>query len=353
MSMIARQIVILVVLGASFSSTIVYMSRHRALSYRYTLGWLFFGLIIMVSAIPLFFLKFFANLLGVSQLNIGLLALGMVSVLISVEISLTLSKIANRQRELGLHIALASGSELLSPGDTNTLVIIPALNEEESIGSVVRDCQQAGYVCLVIDDGSIDKTGVIATELGAYVLTAPFNLGIGVALRAGFVWAVQNGFSRVVQCDADGQHSPASIRALLQLQDETNAHLVVGSRFAGDHAYEVNFLRRLMMILLAHRAAKACDQKITDASSGFRCISNELLVEFARNYPTDYMDSYEALIGAGNGGYSIREVFTPMQKRLTGTPSNNVLSSAFHTIKVLSTGHLGTPYVLRKLDRST
>ena len=344
---LARQVILLVTLGITFCCSIVYLSRKRQLSYRYTLGWLLFGLLIVASALPLLFLNSVSNLIGIPQLNVGLIVLGLVSVIISVEISLTLSKVANRQREIGLHLALASNLEIPTRTST-TLVIIPALNEEESIGAVIRDCRTAKYECLVINDGSTDRTAEVASQAGAYVLSAPFNLGIGGALRVGFVWATKNGYSRVVQCDADGQHAPSAIESLISTQEKYGAHLVVGSRFAGDHDYEVSGLRRVVMRLLARRATSACGRTISDASSGFRCISNELLVEFAKNYPSDYMDSYEALIVAGQSGYAVEEIFTPMNQRTAGTASNNPLRAAFHTIKVLSTGHLGTPLRIKK-----
>lgn len=350
-STLARQVILLITFGLSFCFTIVYLSRKRQLSYRYTLGWLLFGLLIIGSALPLLFLNTVSNFIGIPQLNVGLIVLGLVSVVISVEISLTLSKVANRQREIGLHLALASNPRVLTRS-SSTLVIIPALNEEESIGTVLTDCRSAGYDCLVIDDGSTDRTAEVAIQSGAHVLTAPFNLGIGVALRVGFVWATQHGYSRVIQCDADGQHSPSAIATLIVAQEKNKAHLVIGSRFAGDNDYEVSGLRRQVMKILARRASKACGHSISDASSGFRCISNELLIEFATHYPSDYMDSYEALIVAGRSGYLVEEIFTPMNQRVAGTASNKPLRAAFHTIKVLSTGHLGTPLHIKHFTNS-
>ena len=344
MSVVARQAVGLLVLSAGFIALILQLSRSRRLSYRYTLGWLFFGLLVGLSVVPLLALESLSEFLGVPPLNVGLLVLGVVVLGVAVELSLSTSHLSRRQRELGMHQALASavGSSDSARGQAEVLVVIPALNEEATVGSVILDCIGEGFDCLVINDGSSDRTADIALNHGAVVLTAPFNLGIGVALRAGFIWAVRNGYQTVVQCDADGQHSPASIARLVQKQRDSNAHLVIGSRFAEDNNYRVGLLRSLMMRWLARRASEATGSPMTDASSGFRCIHGDLLEEFAREYPADYMDSYEALVAAGSAGYRVSEVFTEMRERTSGSPSNGPLKAAFHTAKVLTAGIAGT-----------
>ena len=88
------------------------------------------------------------------------------------------------------------------------LVIIPAWNEEESVGGVVqsvRECVPRADV-LVVSDGSRDGTAAAARKAGADVLDLKINLGVGGAMRAGFVYAVDNGYRTAVQVDADGQH---------------------------------------------------------------------------------------------------------------------------------------------------
>jgi len=357
MSVVARQFVGLLGLSVIFIVIIVRLSRKRHLSYRYVIGWLLFGVTIGLSAFSLSILGPVAEFVGIPRLNIGILALGVVVLFVSIELSLGISRISDRQRTLGMLEALNGASH---PGpdkassslrDTSVLVVIPALNEVESVGAVVKGCRSAGFDCVVIDDGSTDGTGEVALAAGAFVLTAPFNLGIGVALRAGFIFAVQRGYQRVVQCDADGQHSPETIQRLLDIQSNEDVDLVVGSRFLESNEYPVGRIRWMMMRFLARRATASTGTLITDATSGFRCISGELLVECARQYPTDYMDSYEVLMAAGAAGYRVVEVYTPMNERLTGVASNNPLSAAFHTLKVLTSGLIGTKLTLRKPAR--
>ena len=307
------------------------------------MGWLVFGFTIALSAIPLFILESLEGFLGIPRLNIGLLVLGVVVLGIAVELSLSTSHVGTRQRILALHQTVSSSTRTVVPTDNEAvLVVIPALNEADSVADVVRGCKSAGYECLVINDGSTDDTGYQASEAGAIVLTAPFNLGIGVALRAGFLWAVKNGFNTVVQCDADGQHSTEAISDLISIRQETNADLVIGSRFAMQNDYPVGTLRRLVMRFLARKATRVTNETITDASSGFRCIHGQLLHEFAKQYPMDYMDSYEALIASGRAGYKVVEIFTPMRERVAGVASNSPVRAAFHTLKVVSAGIVGT-----------
>ena len=98
-----------------------------------------------------------------------------------------------------------------------TLLVLPAFNEEGSVGEVLREIAEVlpGIRCLVVNDGSTDLTRQRAIDAGATVLDLPFNLGVGGAMRAGFKFAVANGYRNVVQIDADGQHDPAEIDRLV------------------------------------------------------------------------------------------------------------------------------------------
>lgn len=217
------------------------------------------------------------------------------------------------------------------------LVIVPALNEERSVGSVVGTTRGLGYNVCVVDDGSTDSTGVRAREAGATVLTVPLNLGVGGALRCGFRWALANGYDVVVQVDADAQHDPGEVAALLEKMREADADLVIGSRFtAGAGAYEVPSARRFAMDLLARRAERAIGVKVLDTTSGFRAIRRPLLDQFAASYPVEYLgDTVEALIEAGRAGAKIVECPISASPRSHGSGSAGTFASIWYIARVL------------------
>lgn len=220
--------------------------------------------------------------------------------------------------------------------DLRTLVVVPAWNEEKTIESVVQDLISEGYEVLVVSDGSTDATAMLARHAGARVVDLPINLGVGGALRAGFRYAVEHGFHRAVQCDADGQHLAAEIERLLTVQRTTHAHLVIGSRFAENGQFETSWLRRFAMRVLAFVARRATGKRLTDVSSGFRVFTQPLLGEFARDFPTAYLgDTFEAVVAAGRGGYSVLEVPVQMRQRQHGTSTASTFAAIKFVIRVL------------------
>ena len=221
---------------------------------------------------------------------------------------------------------------------TNLLILVPAFNEALNVESVLRDLSLNCYNTLVINDGSSDNTAAIVRNLDIPILDLPYNLGVGGALRAGFQYAVRNGFSAIVQIDADGQHPVGHISDLISAANDTKAHLVLGSRFlSGNDLMQINIIRRATMKMLARSASKATGVRITDSTSGFRLIRNPLLEKFSRNFATNYLgDTYEALIAAGRSGYQVHEIPAPITERLHGVSSSSSLKSIGQTLKVVT-----------------
>lgn len=218
-----------------------------------------------------------------------------------------------------------------------TLVVIPAYNEEEALPAALADLREhvPDHDVLVVDDGSVDNTAVVARQAGARVARLPFNLGIGGALRTGFHYAATHGYERVVQFDADGQHDASAIPRLHAALD-AGADMVVGSRFAGDeHDYEVGHVRGGAMSILRVVVHLLSGRRFTDTSSGFRAFGPPALRFFSRTYPAEYMDSVEALILAAYAGLRIDEVPTPMHTRTAGEPSTRSIRLIYHYLRVL------------------
>lgn len=191
-----------------------------------------------------------------------------------------------------------------------TIIIIPAYNEAASIGGVLDAVKQEapGLPLLVINDGSSDNTARIAEEHGAKVINLHYNLGYGVALQTGFIYALQNNYSIVVHMDADGQHDARFIKDLLKEIEKDDVDIVIGSRFLGICHYKTSFAKRLGMIIFGGIASLIMRQKVTDPTSGFQAIKGKT-IEFAASdfYPPDYPDA-DFLIMLHRHGFNIREI---------------------------------------------
>ncbi|MBV0894306.1 glycosyltransferase family 2 protein [Microbacterium sp. NC79] len=218
--------------------------------------------------------------------------------------------------------------------DHSVLIVIPALNEQESVADVVRDVHAAvpTATCVVIDDGSTDGTVAAATAAGATVLALPFNLGVGGAMRAGFRYARANGYDVVVQVDADGQHDPRLVPTLVAGLDD--ADIVIGARFAGVGDYGVRGPRKWAMKTLAMVIGAIARQKLTDVTSGFKAAGPRAVDLFADNYPAEYLgDTIEALVIAARSGMRIRQIPVAMRARQGGEPSHGPIKSAVYLVR--------------------
>jgi glycosyltransferase involved in cell wall biosynthesis len=215
------------------------------------------------------------------------------------------------------------------------LVIVPALNEEDSIGDVVRDARSVlGADVVVVDDGSTDATAERAIAAGATVLTLPYNLGVGGAIRTALRFAMEEGYTQVLQLDGDGQHEASEGRRLVEALGSAGVDLVVGSRFAA--GYDVAAGRRIVMRILSRTISRRLRTRITDTTSGFRAMAAPTIAVFSREYPLDYLsDTVEALLIAGDAGLRVAELDVRMRPRQGGRPSSSAFKSAYHLVRLL------------------
>jgi glycosyltransferase involved in cell wall biosynthesis len=234
--------------------------------------------------------------------------------------------------------------------NSDVLIVVPAFNEEATINQVVSGIHTLGFSCVVIDDGSSDNTSVVAKQAGATVLKLPFNAGVGGALRCGFRYAVEHGFTAVIQCDADGQHQSHHFRDLIRTANETSADLVLGSRFrSSENMMNPHVVRRFAMWWLARIASRATGRNITDSTSGFRLIRRPLLDELAVHLPEYYLgDTFETLVVVGRAGYSVEEIGTAMSQRQSGVSSASSGRAIALIGKSLTTVLLGIHFRIKK-----
>ena len=207
-------------------------------------------------------------------------------------------------------------------GELKRIAIVPALNEEETVGRVIDEIQafDPGFDIVVVDDGSTDRTAGIAADRGAHVLRLPFNLGIGGAVQTGYRFAFERGYDIAVQVDGDGQHDPTQLAAILEPVLADEADLCVGSRFAGRSGYQSSFTRRLGIKLFASVVSAVIHQKVTDTTSGFRAANRRAIALFAADYPHDYPE-VETTVMCVKHKLRLREVPVEMRERSGGTSS--------------------------------
>ncbi len=213
----------------------------------------------------------------------------------------------------------------------SVFVVCPAFNEEHSVGRVVNEIRSSvpDAQVLVVDDGSHDATGSVARRAGARVLTLPFNVGVGGALRVGLLLAAREGASAVVQCDSDGQHPAKSIGSLVAALSHSD--IVIGSRFAGDRDYQMVGPRRWASKLLGWAMSRVHNSELDDVTSGFRAFGPNAIRVLSVELPPEYLaDTIDALVIAKSHGLIVSQLAVEMSPRLAGVPSHGPLKSGVY-----------------------
>jgi glycosyltransferase involved in cell wall biosynthesis len=216
------------------------------------------------------------------------------------------------------------------------LIIVPAYNEEESLPGVIDDLRKQipSADVVIVNDGSRDSTARIAQDLGVKVLDLPFNLGIGGAVQAGYVYAERQGYDAAVQFDGDGQHIGIEIKKLVRPLEEGIADISIGSRFLIPGAYKAPLFRSLGIRIFSFILSRVLSMVVTDSTSGFRAANRRAIEFFARMYPDDYPE-VESLVLAHKMRLRMVEVAVTMRERTGGKSSITPLRSIYYMTKVL------------------
>ena len=220
--------------------------------------------------------------------------------------------------------------------DLRRIAIVPALNEEETVGRVIDEIRDfdPGFEIVVVDDGSVDRTAGVAVDRAAHVLRLPFNLGIGGAVQTGYRFAFEHGYDIAVQVDGDGQHDPRELPKILAPVLAGEADLCVGSRFTGNSPYRSSFARRVGIRIFARVVSAVVRQKVTDTTSGFRAVNRRGIALFAADYPHDYPE-VEATVMCVKHKLRLTEVPVEMRERGGGSSSITAVRSVYYMTKVL------------------
>jgi glycosyltransferase involved in cell wall biosynthesis len=215
------------------------------------------------------------------------------------------------------------------------LVIVPAYNEGKNIYNVVTSirisCPKIDVV--VINDGSKDNTQQEALRAGAKVIDLSHNLGIGGAVQTGYIYALYKGYDVAIQIDGDGQHDPRDLIKLIDVLEEEQVDMVIGSRFVGKSNYKPNIFRKLGITYFSLLVSYLCRKSYRDTTSGYRVANKRVIRLFAEYYPTDYPE-VETIVLANKQKLKVKEVLVDMKDRQGGKSSITPLRSIYYMFKV-------------------
>lgn len=205
------------------------------------------------------------------------------------------------------------------------LIIIPAYNEEESIGKFLSALIAHGTLdfadVVVINDASTDATASIVKALQIPIISHPYNLGYGTALQTGYKYAVAKGYRYLIQIDGDGQHNVCNISRIYDcLRSQKAPDLVIGSRFLeGSQNYTISFTKEIAIRFFRKAIKIASKKMITDPTSGLQGLNYSVFSYYAQfgNFDNNYPDA-NMIVQMALLGYQIQEIPAVMHKRQSG-----------------------------------
>jgi len=217
---------------------------------------------------------------------------------------------------------------------SRVLVIVPALDEEESLPRTLDEVRSAAPTMdvLVVDDGSRDGTAEAARRRGVPVLQHAINLGVGAALQSGFRWAMERRYEIGVQLDADGQHDPRDLEALVAPVREGRCDVAIGSRYVSRTAYRAPLSRRLGMLFFSGVVRLLVGQTIRDTTSGYRAYGQKVMDVCQHDFPKDFPDA-PLLIDLARQGFRCLEVPVEMRERSAGRSFYTLGKSLYYPYK--------------------
>jgi len=206
----------------------------------------------------------------------------------------------------------------------DTVVFIPALNEEEALPGVLDELREElpDVDVLVVDDGSQDRTAALARDRGAEVLSFPENRGLPVAVAAGYEYAARKQYAYCGRVDADGQHPVKELHRLLDLVRAGECDVAVGSRFvSGDgyepYRYKPSPARRLGTGVLRRALRFQLGRPFGDATSGMYAAAATAFPVLAQPYTTGAPE-VQGLLRLADAGLVVEEVPVNMRERVSG-----------------------------------
>ncbi|HET7294254.1 MAG TPA: glycosyltransferase family 2 protein [Vicinamibacteria bacterium] len=216
------------------------------------------------------------------------------------------------------------------------LLAVPAHDEEATVADLVARVRRElpEYDLLVVDDGSRDRTGRILDELGVRTARHYCNLGYGRAIQTALKYAARSGYEGLVTLDADGQHPPEQVRAMLEAFGAGGFDMLIGSRYVASQRYAGAPLgRRLGMRTLSLLLSLVTGQRVYDTTSGLKAMRRVVFAPLIRGQFLDF--HAEALVYLMRLGYRVGEFPIAMPERLHGQSMYGLVSALEYPLKTL------------------
>jgi glycosyltransferase involved in cell wall biosynthesis len=246
----------------------------------------------------------------------------------------------------------------------DVLIIIPAFNEEKSIGKVLQEIYNHNINefadVLVINDASTDNTSPITKKYNVTVISHIFNLGYGSALQLGYKYAVRRGYNYVIQIDADGQHDISNIYKIyerLQQKDENGQYpdIVIGSRFLdGSVSFNISGLKKIAIKFFRSIIRLTTDRTILDPTSGLQGLNRKAFLYYSlfQNFNYTYPDA-NMIIQMLMLGYNIEEIPAIMHDRREGVSMHSGIIKPMIYMLIMPLSILGVYIRTKKGNHKT
>lgn len=214
----------------------------------------------------------------------------------------------------------------------STLVAIPAYNEEDCIEATITELKEIApdFDFVVINDGSSDGTLKTLSKLGCTYIDLPINCGLTIGFQTAAKYALSNGYTGMIQFDADGQHRPEFLKQLVAEHNRSNADIVIGSRFRNKP--KDSSLRMIGSRLITWLIKLMTGTTISDPTSGFRYFNRKTLDVIANDSTLNPEPETLALLA--RKGYQIQEVQVDMRERQGGESYLNFARSISYMARV-------------------
>lgn len=197
---------------------------------------------------------------------------------------------------------MANVQGILVKREMKLCIIIPTYNEQRNIVRLIRELKTKNCDILVVDDGSLDSTAMLAEREGAFLIKHQTRQGKGASLRDGFNFALKNNYEAVITMDGDGQHSPEDIAKFINCAEGLDAEIIVGTRMSSAEGMPV--LRLLTNKVMSKIISFICHQNIPDSQCGFRLIKIDVLKNVCLDCEQFEIES-EVLIEACKNGFKV------------------------------------------------